>query len=287
VTGDEEGRGEENSDQARPDRGSREEVRYSRVLQRGLAVLACFTPERPELGASELAQMLGIGRSTAHRFARALEELGYLERTESRKYRLTLGVLDLGMAAFSAIGLREHAHPHVQELARRSGLTVALGVLDGPQVLVVDEVRAKRKGRKAALQGGGAGGCGTYLPAYCTSLGKVLLAHLSSDWQAELISEMELLALTPKTISGVRELRAELEEVRAHALGSDDEELSAGTCAIAAPVRDESGEVVAAVSVAAHHGAVGLDELVKRNVGALTDMAQRISVRLGWSDASI
>jgi IclR family pca regulon transcriptional regulator len=164
---------------------------------------------------------------------------------------------------------------------------VALGVLDGPRVLLVDEVRAKRKGRKGALQGDGAGGCGTYLPAYCTSLGKVLLAHLPSDWQAELISEMELRKLGPKTITRERELRAELEDVRAHALGSDDEERVAGTCAIAAPVRDESGEVVAALSVAAHRGAVGLDELVKKNVAALADTAQRISTRLGSSDASI
>jgi len=285
--GDSDGRGKGNSNQAGPARSSREEARYSRVLERGLLLLACFTGERPELGASELAQMLGIGRSTAHRFARALVELGYLQRTASRKYRLSLGVLDLGMAAFSAIGLREHAHPHLRELARRSGLTVALGVLDGPQVLVVDEVRAKRKGRKGALRGGGAGGCGTHLPAYCTSLGKVLLAHLPSDWQDELISEMKLLALGPKTIWSVRELRAELQDVRAHALGSDDEELLAGTCAIAAPVRDESGDVVAALSVAAHRGVLELDELVKRNVAPLTDTAQRLSARLGSPDASL
>lgn len=259
-------------------------MRYSRVLQRGLAVLACFTPERPELGASELAQMLGIGRSTAHRFARALEELGYLERTESRKYRLTLGVLDLGMAAFSAIGLREHAHPHVQELARRSGLTVALGVLDGPQVLVVDEVRAKRKGRKAALQGGGAGGCGTYLPAYCTSLGKVLLAHLSSDWQAELISEMELLERAPKTILTAEQLQAELDRVRDDGFAVNDEELAAGTCAIAAPVRDESGDVIAAVSVAALGGEIELEQLMDRCLGPLMATAERISARLGWQE---
>jgi IclR family pca regulon transcriptional regulator len=191
------------------------------------------------------------------------------------------------MAAFNTIDLRQHAHSHVQELARRTGLTVALGVLDGPEVLVVDEVRAKRKGRKHPLRDRRAGGAGTHLPAYCTSLGKVLLAHLPSDWQAELISEMDLLELGPKTISSVRELRAELEDVRAHALGSDDEELLAGTCAIAAPVRDESGEVVAAVSVAAHQGAVGLDELVKQNLAALADTAQRISVRLGSSDAAV
>jgi IclR family transcriptional regulator, pca regulon regulatory protein len=284
VTGDEEGRGEENSDQARPARASREEVRYSRVLQRGLAILACFTPERPELGTSELAQMLGIGRSTAHRFSSALVRLGYLERTASRKYRLSLGVLDLGMAAFSAMGLREHAHPQLQELVRRSGLTVSLGVLDGSRVLVLDEVCAKRKRRKGAPQGGGSG---SHLPAYCTSLGKVLLAHLPSDWQAELISEMQLRALGPKTISSAQVLRVELEDVRAHALGSNDEELRAGTCAIAAPVRDESGEVIAAVSVAAHQGAVGLDQLVKQNVAALTDTARRISTRLGSSDASV
>jgi IclR family pca regulon transcriptional regulator len=257
------------------------EAGYSRMFERGLGILACFAPERPVLGSEELAQMCGIGRGSAFRFASALVGLGYLEQTRSRKYRLSPRVIDLGMAAFSAIGLRGHARSQLQELARASGLDVALGVLDGSEVLVVEEVRPPmRKGRPPAHADSGAG---ARLPAYCTSLGKVLLAHLPSDWQDQLTSEMQLLERGPKTITSLEELREELENVRTHALGSSDEELLAHTCAIAAPVRDETGDVLAAVSVASRRGAIGLEGLVKRNAKALESTAQQISARLGWS----
>ncbi len=114
------------------------EPRYSQSLERGLAILGCFTPKRPILGIAEIAEDLGMSRSTTHRYVITLVALGYLEQGASRKYRLGLRVTDLGMSALNSTGLREHAHAYLDELRRRSSYTVSLGVLDGTEVLYID-----------------------------------------------------------------------------------------------------------------------------------------------------
>src|SRR5450631_1927061 len=114
------------------------EPRYSQSLERGLAILGCFTPKRPVLGIADIADDLGMSRSTTHRYVITLVALGYLEQGASRKYRLGLRVTDLGMSALNSTGLREHAHPYLDELRRRSSYTVSLGVLDGPDVLFIN-----------------------------------------------------------------------------------------------------------------------------------------------------
>src|SRR3981081_4354996 len=90
------------------------EPRYSQSLERGLAILGCFTPERPVLGIADIADELGMSRSTTHRYVITLVALGYLEQGASRKYLLGLRVTDLGMAALGSTGLREKAHPHLE-----------------------------------------------------------------------------------------------------------------------------------------------------------------------------
>jgi IclR family pca regulon transcriptional regulator len=257
------------------------EARYSHSLERGLAILACFTPERPLLGIAELAEGLGMSRPTTHRYVSTLVALGYLEQDASRKYRLGLGVTDLGMAALNATGLRKHAHPYLEELRKRSGHTVEMAVLDGPEILLVDQARGSRE-RQSKLDANVPGG--SRLPAYCTSMGKVLLAYLPADRRSSLISEMELARRAPKTITSKEALREELESVREEGFAVNDEELEAGSRAIAAPVREESGDVVAAVNVVAHGGVIELEELVDRFWGPLVTTADRISGRLGWRE---
>ena len=107
------------------------EPRYSQSLERGLAILGCFTPKRPVLGIADIADELGMSRSTTHRYVITLVALGYLEQGASRKYRLGLRVTDLGMSALNSTGLREHAHPYLEELRQRTSYTTSLGVLDG------------------------------------------------------------------------------------------------------------------------------------------------------------
>src|ERR1700678_4676918 len=100
------------------------EPRYSQSLERGLAILGCFTPKRPVLGIADIADELGMSRSTTHRYVITLVALGYLEQGASRKYRLGLKATDLGMAALNATGLREHAREDLEDLRRRSSYTV-------------------------------------------------------------------------------------------------------------------------------------------------------------------
>ena len=106
------------------------EPRYSQSLERGLAILGYFTPARPVLGIADIADGLGMSRSTAHRYVITLTALGYLEQGASRKYRLGLRVTDLGMAALNSTGLREQAHPYLEELRQSTSYTTILGVLD-------------------------------------------------------------------------------------------------------------------------------------------------------------
>src|SRR3984885_10494136 len=114
------------------------EPRYSQSLERGLAILGCFTPKRPVLGIADIADELGMSRSTTHRYVITLVALGYLEQGASRKYRLGLRVTDLGMAALNSTGLREHAHGYLEELRQQTSYSAGLGVLEGTEVLLVD-----------------------------------------------------------------------------------------------------------------------------------------------------
>jgi IclR family transcriptional regulator, pca regulon regulatory protein len=262
---------EESPDQTRSSPTLRQ-ARYSHSLGRGLAILACYTPERPVLGIAELAEQLGISRSTTHRYVRTLVSLGYLEQDASRKYRLALGAIDLG-AALNATGLCKHAHPELEALSRRSGYTAEIAVLDGPKTLLVGHVLA---GTGTAVDA-----C-LRLPAYCTSMGKVLLAYLPSEPRAKLISEMELIECGPGTITSKAALHAQLENVRSEGFAIDDEELMEGTRAIAAPVREESGDVIAAVGLVTYGRVIEVDELTDRFGGALLTTAARVSRRIGW-----
>src|SRR5271168_4169268 len=151
------------------------EPRYSQSLERGLAILGCFTPKRPVLGIADIADELGMSRSTTHRYVITLVALGYLEQGASRKYRLGLRVTDLGMSALNSTGLREHAHPYLEELRQRTSYTTSLGVLDGVEVLYVDRVRSFRRGQGNIDLNLHAG---SRLPAYATSMGKLLIAYL-------------------------------------------------------------------------------------------------------------
>src|SRR5580658_10730907 len=123
------------------------EPRYSQSLERGLAILGCFTPEKPVLGIADIADDLGMSRSTTHRYVITLVALGYLEQGASRKYRLGLHVTDLGMSALNSTSLREHSQPYLDELRRRTGYTINLAVLDGPEILYIDRARSFRRGQ--------------------------------------------------------------------------------------------------------------------------------------------
>jgi IclR family pca regulon transcriptional regulator len=255
------------------------EPRYSQSLERGLAILSCFTPKRPVLGIADIADELGMSRSTTHRYVITLLALGYLEQGASRKYRLGLRVTDLGMSALNSTGLREHAQPYLEELRQRTSYTVSLAVLDGPEVLYVDQARSFRRGPGQSHVDVRTG---SRLPAYCTAMGKLLLANLPESDQRELLTQIKLTKQGPNAITSKKALREELDEVLDASFAVDDEELAKELYSIAAPVRNEARQVVAAVDISVPSTMISLGELVDALGPHLVSTADRISARLGY-----
>ena len=255
------------------------EPRYSQSLERGLAILCCFTSKRPVMGIADIADELDMSRSTTHRYVITLVALGYLEQGASRKYRLGMRVTDLGMSVLSSTGLREHSHPHLEELRRRTGYTANLSVLDGTDIMYIDRARSFRRGQSKIDLGLNPG---SRLPAYCTAMGKALLAGLPEDEQRDLLAETKLTKRGPNTITNRKALRDELDEIAEAGLAVNDEELAPELYSIAAPVRDSSREVIAAVNLAAHSSMISLRELLALGP-QLISTADRISASLGYS----
>ncbi|HTC59202.1 MAG TPA: IclR family transcriptional regulator [Solirubrobacteraceae bacterium] len=255
------------------------EPRYSQSLERGLAILGCFKPERPVLGIADIADDLGMSRSTTHRYAITLVALGLLEQGASRKYRLGMRVTDLGMSALNSTGLREHSRPYLEELRQRTSYTVNLSVLDGPEILYVDRARSFRRGQNRIdfnLRPG------SRLPAYCTSMGKVLLANLPEAERRELIGDMMLTRRGPNAITSKKTLHVELQHVLDEGMAVNDEEYAPGLVSLACPIRCENREVVAALNLSAHTSMISLEEMADQLSPHLLATADNISARLGF-----
>jgi IclR family pca regulon transcriptional regulator len=256
------------------------EAGYSQSLERGLAILSAFASGRTALGISELGRELGLSRSTVHRYVVTLAVLGYLEQdAATRRYRLGPRVLDLGFAAVSSMELRELAAPHLQRLSDDTGHTVNMAILDRTDVLYVERCRSAGHGQREIdlnLH------VGSRLPAYCTSMGKVLLAFLPAAERGALLARLELVKRGPNTLTSRAALVAELRRVRESGIAVNDGELAFGLRSIAVPVRARSGDVAAAINLAVHRSWVSLDDLVKRYAPPLRATAAEISARAGY-----
>jgi IclR family pca regulon transcriptional regulator len=252
---------------------------HSQSLERGLAILSSFS-SRPLLGVSELAREVGFTRSTTHRYVATLAMLGYLEQdADTRKYRLGPRVLDLGFSAINSMELRELSVPHLQQLSDETGYTVNMGILDGTDVVYIERCRSSQQGQRAIdlnLH------VGSRLPSYCTSMGKVLLADMPAAERDALLDRIELSALGPNTLTDRAALAAELERVREQGIAVNNEELAFGLRSIAAPVRDSSRSVVAAINLAVHRSWLSIEDLVGRLSPPLLRTAEAISHRIGY-----
>jgi IclR family pca regulon transcriptional regulator len=179
----------------------------------------------------------------------------------------------------SSTSLGEHARPLLAELRERTFHTVALGVLDGPEVVYLEHLPARRRGVHLVDLGLGEG---SRQPAHCTAIGKLLIAHLPEGEQRCVIAGCRLTKHGPGTITTKSALRGELQVVREAGLAVADEELAPDLYAIAAPVRGETREVIAGVSMAAHSCMISLGQLVEHLGPHLIATADRISARLGY-----
>ena len=217
---------------------------FVQSLERGLAVIRAFDADHRSLTLSEVAAATGVTRAAARRFLLTLAELGYV-RNDGRYFSLTARVLELGYAYLSSQSLPEVAEPHLEALVAQVNESSSLSVLDGTDIVYVARVPVSRIMTVAIS-------VGTRFPAYATSMGRVLLAGLSEQALDKLLAEVKLEKLTGRTVTSLDALRAELARVRAQGWALVNQELEEGLRAIAAPVRDQSGAVVAAVNVSTH-----------------------------------
>jgi IclR family pca regulon transcriptional regulator len=245
------------------------EPHHVQSLERGLAVIRAFDAHHSELTLSEVARICDLTRAAARRFLLTLADLGYV-RTDGRLFSLTPRVLELGYAFLSSLSLPEVAQPHLERLVGEVHESSSVSVLDGDDIVYVARVPTRRIMTVAI-------NVGTRFPAYATSMGRVLLAHLRDEQIDAYLARVRLEQLTDRTVGSVPVLRAELDRVRRQGYAIVDQELEQGLRSMAAPVRDRTGAVTAAVNVSVHASRTTVAVLRAKLLPPLLDAAQRIT----------
>ena len=254
------------------------ETQSVQSLERGLAVLQVFSRENPAPTLSEVARLAGTTRATARRILLTLERLGHV-RSDGRRFSLTPRVLALGWSYLSSLNLWEIAQPLMEDLVEETGESCSAATLDLPDVVYVARVPTRRI-MTIAL------GVGTRLPAYATSMGRVLLADLAEDELDGFLAAGRFDGLTDRTVTEPAGLRAIVGEVREQGYALVDQELEIGLRSIAVPLTRSDGRTMAALNVSVAAPRVDLDELRERLLPALHRTGEAISAALRRSGAS-
>ncbi|WP_106403673.1 IclR family transcriptional regulator [Actinocorallia populi] len=212
----------------------------SSMLARAARIMYCFTASAPELTLTDVARRTGLPRSSVHRILDQLVQLRALERTDSR-YRLGLGLIELGALAAQQNRLRETAFPHLHRLHTATRALVHLAVPDGHEIVYLEKVGGAPAGGAPTRMGG-------RQPAYCTGAGKAMLAFADEEDVARVLGA-GLAPRTPATITDPRAFRRELAGIRERGVALDREENHRGVVCVATPLRDGLGRPVAAISL--------------------------------------
>ena len=241
-------------------------------LARGLAVVRAFSDSRKPQTIANISQKTGIPRAAVRRCLHTLRELGYVD-AELNNFSLRPKVLTLGYSYLSSTPLTVSAQPYLNNISRALNESSSLAVLEDDEVLYVARAATSRV-MSVALN------TGSRLPAYCTSLGRVMLAHLPPDQLDAYLARTKLRPMTKHTVTAPKRLREILAGVRQAGYAVNDEELELGLRSIAVPVRGASGTVLAALNVGAQAARVSVKQLEKEFLPVLLGGAQELSILL-------
>jgi IclR family transcriptional regulator, pca regulon regulatory protein len=245
---------------------------FVQSLDRGLAVIRAFGPDRERLSLSEVARATGLTRAATRRFLLTLVKLGYV-RSDGREFSLRPRVLELGYAYLSGLGMPEVAAPHLEELVAEVRESSSVSVLDGHHIVYVARVPTKRIMTVSIS-------VGTRFPAYATSMGRVLLAGMSDEDLERYLAEADFAQMTDRTVTDPDRLREIVTEVRRQGYAIVDQELEEGLRAIAAPIHGAGGAVTAAINVSAHASRVSMAAMRAGLLPHLLETARRIETDL-------
>jgi IclR family transcriptional regulator, pca regulon regulatory protein len=244
---------------------------YVQSLQRGLAVIRAFGAHAPAMTLSEVAAAAGLSRAVARRQLLTLGHLGYVQQ-DGRSFALTPRVLELGFSYLGALSYPELARPAMERLTRIVNESCSMGVLEGSDVVYVQRVPVRRI-MTIAL------GLGAHLPAFCTSMGRVLLSGLED---AALRNRLESAPRLPRSEHTQTEMDALLRiigEVRESGFAYVEQELERGLCSIAVPLRTADGRINAAINVSMAYGENARERALGEILPALRETARTVELQ--------
>ncbi len=237
-------------------------------------ILQLFDRDSPEWGVSEVADLLGYAKSSTHDLMSSLAEIGLLQQTDKGRYRLGWKLVDLGQALVATTELRAVARPVLEELAAGYRESTQLALMDAGMVLYLDRISGTQPIRVVMTD------MGPRVHPHCTALGKILLSAQPWSQIEEIVTRNELIRMTENSITDLEQLKIEVARVREEGFAYDQEEMMTDLCCVAAPVRDYTSRVVAAISVSvpAYRFQRSRNELRR----ATLEAAGQISRRLGY-----
>ncbi len=238
-------------------------------LAKGLKVIEAFTAEHPRLSISEAADISGYDRATTRRCLLTLAELGYCGY-DGKYFTVTPRVLRLGTGCLASMPLPRIVQPWLDRLSEEIGQSTSVSILDDAEIVYVARASQRRVMSIALMPG-------SRLPAYCTSMGRVLLAALPSERALELLSAEPLAQRTPKTQTDVGELQRILQDVKAAGYASIDQEVEIGLRSVAVPLVGARGQTLAALNVGLAATEEPMRAMVSRYLPALLRIKAELS----------
>ncbi len=245
---------------------------YVQSFARGLQVVRCFNAQAPEQTLSEVAERAGLTRAGARRILLTLQTLGYVE-SDGKWFRLTPRILDLGFAYLSSMPIWDLAEPVVKGLVDRVNESSSIAVLDGTDIVYVMRVPT-HKIMKISL------GIGSRLPAFCTSLGRVLLAQLDDAEIVQRLHAAPRTAWTRHTVTDPEALLKRIQQARRQGWSVVDQELEEGLISVAAPIHGADGRAGAAINLSGQANRTNAKAVQEQLLPPLLDAAQEIALRL-------
>lgn len=244
------------------------------TIQKAGELLALFDRSHTEWGVREVAEKLKMAKSSTHDLMASLAKLGFLNKTEDNRYRLGWRLVTLSEVLLATTELRQEAHPVMEELAVRYQETIHLAVLDDTQAVYVDKLEGRQAVRVELTS------LGARLYAHCSALGKVLLAYSAEEEVKRIIKTAGLPRFTPNTITNEEELQQTLAKIQKQEYAYDLEEILPDLCCVAAPIRNHTGRVIAAISMSIPAYRFRRSQTEYRD--AVMRSARAISKRLGY-----
>lgn len=242
-------------------------------LARGLSVIQAFSAQRRVLTISQISQRTGIPRAAVRRCLHTLGKLGFVSAEDGRNFSLRPRILALGHAYLASTPLANAAQPVLRHMSTTLNESSSVAILDGDEILYIARAFTSRI-MTIDLH------VGSRLPAYCTSMGRVLLSHIPSDALETYFDRVKLIQYTPRTIVTREGLREALDSVRRNGYAINDQELEIGLRSIAVPIEAPDGRVVAALNVGVQAARISVAEMESRFLPVLRDGARELGLLL-------